>query len=89
MDAAIPDTNLMSQNKHMRHLPDPTEQPTITVEHAAVVLGIGRTAAYKAARTGELPTIKFGRRTLVPVAALRRMVGLDQLGTHNSGELAS
>ena len=76
MDAAIPDRNGTRQNGPMRHLPDPTEQPTITVEHAAVVLGIGRSAAYKAAQNGELPTIRFGRRTLVPVAALRRMLGL-------------
>jgi excisionase family DNA binding protein len=32
-----------------------------TVEEAAVALGIGRTAAYKAATTGELPTIRMGR----------------------------
>lgn len=43
---------------------------TITVEEAAKLLGIGRTAAYQAARRGQLPTRRLGRRLLVPVPAL-------------------
>jgi excisionase family DNA binding protein len=33
---------------------------TITVSEAAALLGIGRTAAYEAARHGELPTRRLG-----------------------------
>lgn len=51
-----------------------TERHTMTIEEAAQALGIGRTAAYKAARNGELPTIRLGRRLVVPVAALERML---------------
>jgi len=40
-------------------------------------LGIGRSSTYKAAREGEIPTIRLGRRLVVPVARLRVMVGLD------------
>jgi excisionase family DNA binding protein len=43
---------------------------TITIEQTAQVLGLGRTAAYDAARRGELPTRRLGRRLLVPVPAL-------------------
>jgi excisionase family DNA binding protein len=43
---------------------------TITIEQAAMLLGLGRTAAYDAARRGELPTRRLGRRLLVPVPAL-------------------
>jgi excisionase family DNA binding protein len=43
---------------------------TITVEEAAELLGIGRTAAYQAAHRGQLPTCRLGRRLLVPVPAL-------------------
>ncbi len=50
---------------------------TITVEQTARVLGLGRTAAYDAARRGELPTRRLGRRLLVPVPAL-----LEWLGTN-------
>ena len=43
---------------------------TCTVEEAARVLGIGRSAAYAAARARELPTLRVGRRLVVPVPAL-------------------
>jgi excisionase family DNA binding protein len=51
---------------------------TVTVEEAAQLLGIGRQSAYQAARTGELPTIKLGRRLLVPRAQLDTLLGVDQ-----------
>ena len=47
---------------------------TYDVEEAGVKLGIGRTQAYEAARNGELPTIRIGKRLLVPKAALDRML---------------
>jgi len=43
---------------------------TLTIEQAAQLLGLGRTAAYDAARRGELPTRRLGRRLVVPVPAL-------------------
>lgn len=51
------------------------ERSTLTVEETAPILGIGRSTAYVLARTGELPTLKLGRRFVVPVAQLRRMLG--------------
>ena len=48
------------------------EKQTLSICEAGKVLGIGRSAAYAAARTGELPTIKIGRRLLVPIVALER-----------------
>ncbi|MGM0561048.1 MAG: helix-turn-helix domain-containing protein [Pseudomonadota bacterium] len=50
------------------------ERQTYTVPEAAKVMGIGKTAAYEAARTGQIPTIKVGGRILVPKAALHRML---------------
>ena len=50
---------------------------TITIEQAAQVLGLGRTAAYEAARRGELPTRRLGRRLLVPVPALLTWLGAN------------
>ena len=38
------------------------------------MLGIGRNAAYAAAQRGEIPTIKIGRRLLVPRAALDKLL---------------
>ena len=56
---------------------DPVTRPTVTVGESAVVLGVSRSSAFAAARTGELPTIRVGRRLLVPTAALRRMLQLE------------
>jgi excisionase family DNA binding protein len=48
---------------------------TLSITEAAAVLGIGRTLAYELARTGELPTLRLGRRLVVPRHALERMLG--------------
>jgi excisionase family DNA binding protein len=50
-------------------------EATITVEQAAKILGLGRTAAYEAARRGEFPTRRLGRRIVVPVPALLEWLG--------------
>lgn len=52
----------------------------MTVEDVASVIGVSRATAYKAAAAGELPTVRIGRRLLVPTAALRRLLALDQAG---------
>jgi excisionase family DNA binding protein len=45
-------------------------QETTSIEDAAKRLNIGRNQAYEAARRGELPVIKIGRRWLIPTRAL-------------------
>ncbi len=50
------------------------ERLTLTVEEAAVVLGISRASAYEATRHGQIPCIRIGRRILVPRVALNRML---------------
>ena len=56
--------------------PDARRRPTLTVEEAAEVVGISRGAAYQAARTGEIPTLRIGRRILVPTARLLDLLGI-------------
>ena len=51
-----------------------SERLTYTVEEAGRLLGLSRNSTYEAARTGELPTIRLGRRVLVPRAALERLL---------------
>ena len=48
---------------------------TMRIEEAAKVLGIGRTAAYAAAKRGEIPIIRIGGLRLVPKPALMKMLG--------------
>jgi excisionase family DNA binding protein len=50
------------------------ERLTLTVEEAAATLGISRAFAYAAVQRGEIPSIRIGRRVLVPRAALERML---------------
>jgi len=50
---------------------------TTSVPEAGKLLGIGRNAACEAARRGDIPTIKIGKRVVVPTALLKRMLGLE------------
>jgi excisionase family DNA binding protein len=61
--------------------------PVLTVTEAATLLRISRNSAYEAARRGEIPTIRLGRRLLVPRAALERL--LEQTDTSPGGEEGS
>lgn len=58
-------------------IPSATECPTMTIDEAREFVGLSRSSAYAAAASGELPTIRIGRRLLVPTAALRRLLQLD------------
>jgi excisionase family DNA binding protein len=51
---------------------DVEEAATVTIELAAKRLGISRNSAYSAARNGEIPVIRIGRRVLVSKAWLER-----------------
>ncbi|MFC1932158.1 helix-turn-helix domain-containing protein [Chloroflexota bacterium] len=46
----------------------------VTVPEAAVMLGISRNFAYQLVREGKLPSIRFGKRILIPRIALEKML---------------
>ena len=48
---------------------------TMTITQAAELLGISRSAGYRAVTRGEIPTIRIGRRLLVPTAKLHALLG--------------
>ena len=50
------------------------ERRTTSIEEAARELGLSRNSAYDAAKRGDLPTIRMGRRLLVPRAALEALL---------------
>jgi excisionase family DNA binding protein len=55
--------------------PTPVSEPrVVTLDEAAKILRISRGSAYEAAKRKEIPTIRIGRRLLVPAAALDRML---------------
>lgn len=51
---------------------------TLTVPEAALVLDVGRDAAYQAVQRGEIPVIKIGKHIRVPTAKLRQMLGIAE-----------
>jgi excisionase family DNA binding protein len=53
-------------------------QPTLTVDQVADILGTGRSATYEAIKRGELPSIRVGRKIVVPTAAVRRLLEIDE-----------
>ena len=61
--SAKPQTNPTAPNKL-----------TMKVEDAGKLLGISRGAAYARAKDGSLPTIRLGKRLLVPTAALEKLL---------------
>lgn len=56
----------------------PDEPLALSVKAAAKILGLSRASAYEAIRIGQIPSLRFGKRIVVPCAALNRM--LSQAG---------
>ena len=50
---------------------------TMTIPEAAAKLGVARNQGYEAAKRGEIPTIRIGRRVLVPLVAFARLLAGD------------
>ena len=60
--------------------PDASKRATYNLyPEAANILGVGRSAAYEGARKGDIPTIRIGRRLLVPRQALERLLQSAEL----------
>ena len=50
------------------------ENLTLSVVEAARLLGISRNRCYEAIRTGEIPSLRIGKRVLVPRRALEEVL---------------
>jgi excisionase family DNA binding protein len=59
------------------------ERPTLSVPEAAELLGVSRSAAYEAAKRGQIPCITIGRSRRVVTAKL-----LDALGLNGHDDVA-
>jgi excisionase family DNA binding protein len=58
----------------------PTTNPaTMTVSQAATVLGISRSSAYECVRLGSIPSLRLGRRIVIPRRALDELLASVQL----------
>ena len=54
---------------------DLSDRAVISVAQCAELLGTGRSATYEAVRHAQIPSVKVGRRTLIPVPGLLRWLG--------------
>ena len=61
-------------------MPD-EERMTLSIEEAAVRLGISRALAYELVRRGELPRLRLGRRIVIPLKALEEFVDAATVAT--------
>ena len=66
-----------------------SEPTVLTVEEAAKVLRIGRSAAYAAAKSGDLPTIRIGHVLRVPRHRLAALLGEPLNEPNPAGEPGS
>ncbi len=59
------------------HPNDIPEVATMSVSAAAALTGISPAAFYRGIHKGELPSVRIGRRLLVPIAKLYELLGLE------------
>ena len=64
---------------------DRREPLVFTVNQARRLLCLSRGLMYEAVRTGEVPSIRIGRRILIPRVALKRLLE-QQIKTEPNGE---
>ena len=76
----------MTQRQPLQREAGMTERLTCTVSEAAEILGISRAAAYEAVHHKEIPSLRFGRRIVVPVRPLLRMLDeVPEVNEHDDG----
>ena len=56
------------------HMTTADQSHVLTVEEAARILRVGRSAAYEGVRSGAIPCVRIGRSIRVPRVALERML---------------
>lgn len=60
------------------------KDPTVcTVQEVAQILRIGRISVYQAIGRGDVPSIRIGRRLLIPRAALEALLDSGMESKHN------
>ena len=65
-----------SRKPLMEDITNDTKHPYVTSvpDAGRTYLNLGRGASYEAARRGDIPTIRIGRKLLVPIQRLKKML---------------
>ena len=53
---------------------DSSQRLTYSIKETAQVLGLSRNSVYQGCQRGEIPSIRVGKRILIPKAALLRIL---------------
>ncbi|MDF0532533.1 helix-turn-helix domain-containing protein [Tsukamurella sp. 8F] len=70
----------MTTTQHAHPATDADElrsRVSISVPRAGQILGVSRATAYALVERGEVPSVRVGGRVLVPTAALRALLGVE------------
>lgn len=59
-----------------RTLPNHRDEPTLSLDRAAAILGVDRRTLGEAVSRGEYPGIRVGRRVVIPTEKFLKAVGL-------------
>ena len=59
---------------------DDTRPLLLSVPEAARLLGVGKTLCWDMVYSGQLPSVRLGKRVLVPRPAIEHLAGLHLLG---------
>jgi excisionase family DNA binding protein len=54
------------------------DEAAVSVDEVAVLLSLSRHSAYEGVKAGEIPSVRIGRRVLVPTAGLRALLGIER-----------
>ena len=54
---------------------EPVQPLSVGVEHAAFMLGVSRSMAWRMVNTGELRSVRAGNRVLIPITAIHAFLG--------------
>jgi excisionase family DNA binding protein len=60
--------------QHNMAIAEPQRATVNLWPEAGRILGLGRNSVYQAAGRGEIPTVRIGKRLLVPKVALNRLL---------------
>jgi excisionase family DNA binding protein len=70
-------SNASDNDPHIQQAPTKTDQRlTISVEEAGRLLGISRGLAYELVNRGDIPSVRLGRRIVVPRRVLEHLLDL-------------
>lgn len=63
-----------------------TGRLTVTVEEAGKMLGIGRNGAYNAVQSGVIPSLRIGKRILIPLNGIHRLLACARVVGESGSE---